>query len=92
MPAAHARPGTEIDDVVGRPHRVFVVLDHDDRVALVAQPGQGVQQAVVVAGMQADRGLVEDVEHAHQAAADLPGQADALHLAAGKRGGRAAPA
>ena len=37
-------------------------------------------------GMQADRRLVEDVEHADQPAADLPGQADALHLAAGKRG------
>ena len=43
------------------------------------------QQAVVVAGVQADRRLVEDVEHAHQSAADLPGQPDALHLAAGER-------
>ena len=88
-PAANARPGTEIDDVVGRPHRVFVVLDHDHRVALVAELGERFQQLVVVAGVQADRGLVEDVEHADQAAADLAGQADALHLAAGERGGGA---
>ena len=85
VPAANARPGAEIDDVVGRPHRVFVVLDDDHRVALVAEPGERFQQAVVVAGVQADRRLVENVEHAHQPAADLPGQADALHLAAGKR-------
>ena len=86
---ANAGTGTEIDEVVGRPHRVFVVLDHDHRVSLVAKLGQGRQQLAVVAGVQADRGLVEDVEHAHQAAADLPGQADALHFAAGEGGGGA---
>ena len=38
--------------------------------------------------MQADARLVEDVQDADQAAADLPGQADALGLAAGEgRGG-----
>ena len=39
--------------------------------------------------MQADGGLVEDVEHAHQGRADLRGQADALRLAAGERAGAA---
>ncbi len=87
--AANAGTGTEIDDVVGRPHGVFVVLDHDNGVSQVAELGQRVQQLVVIAGVQADRGFVEDVEHAHQAAADLPGQPDALHLAAGKGGGGA---
>ena len=50
---------------------------------------QAAQQAVVVARVQADARLVEDVEHADQAAADLPGQADALGLAAGERRGGA---
>ena len=71
--AANARPGAKIDDMVGGPHRVFVVLDDDHRVALVAEPGERFQQAVVVAGVQADRRLVKDVQHAHQPAADLPG-------------------
>ena len=44
-----------------------------------------VEQPVVVARVQADRRLVEDVEHADQAAADLAGQANALRLAAGER-------
>ena len=35
--------------------------------------------------MQADRRLVEDVEHADQPAADLAGQADPLRFAAGER-------
>ncbi len=39
--------------------------------------------------MQADGRLVQDVEHAHQAGADLGGQADALRLAAGQGGGAA---
>ncbi len=39
--------------------------------------------------MQADRGLVEDVEHAHQPRADLAGQPDPLGLAAGERRRRA---
>ena len=47
------------------------------------------EQALVVALVQADGGLVQDVEHAHQAGADLRGQADALRLAAGERGRRA---
>ena len=39
--------------------------------------------------MQADARLIEDVEHADQAGADLPGQANALGLAAGEARGRA---
>ena len=86
LAAADPRPGPEVDDVVGRPHGLFVVLDHHDRVALVAQLGQGVQQPIVVAGVQADRRLVEDIQHADQPAADLPGQPNPLHLTAGQRG------
>ena len=48
-----------------------------------------VEQPVVVARVQADRRLVENVQHADQAAADLPGQADALRFAAGERRGGA---
>ena len=75
--------------MVGRAHRALVVLDHDHRVAEVAQPLERGDQPLVVALVQADRGLVEDVEHAHQARADLRGQPDALGLAARERGRRA---
>jgi hypothetical protein len=74
--------------VVGGPHCVFVVFDDDDGVAKVAEALQRGEQAVVVAGMQADRGFVEDVEDADEPAADLAGQADPLRFAAGEgRGG-----
>ena len=79
----------EVDQVVGRAHRALVVLDDDHRVAEVAQPLERVDQARVVALVQADRRLVEDVEHADEARPDLGGQPDPLRLAAGERGRRA---
>ena len=80
------RAGPEIDQVVGRLDDLAVVLDQDQRVAQVAQVPQGPEQPGVVARVQADRRLVEHVEHAGQSAADLAGQPDALALAAGERG------
>ena len=64
--AKASRAGAQIDDVVGRLDGLFVVLDDDDRVAQVAETAQRGQQALVVPLMQADAGLVQDVEHAHE--------------------------
>ena len=80
---AGARP--HVDHLVGGADRLLVVLDHDHRVAEVAQPPEGREQPVVVALVQADRRLVEHVEHAGQPRADLRGQPDALALAARER-------
>ncbi len=44
------------------------------------------QEALRVARVQADRGLVEHVERARQPAAELRAEAEALHLAARERG------
>ena len=84
LAAVHAGTRPDVDDVVGSADGVFVVLDHDHRVAEVAQAGQGAEQAFVVALVQADGRLVEHVHHADQAGADLRGQADALRFAAGQ--------
>jgi hypothetical protein len=67
--------------------RVLVMLDDDHGIADVAQVPQRIQQPGIVALMQADRRLVEHVEHAGQAGADLRRQTDALALAAGQRAG-----
>ena len=83
------RARADVDDVVGRADRLLVVLDHDDRVAEVAQPLERADEALVVPLVQADGRLVEDVEDADQAAADLAGQADPLGLATRERAGRA---
>src|SRR5690606_12550853 len=63
LAAVHARAWAQVDDVVGRAHRLLVVLDDDERVTEVAQVVKRAKQALVVARVQADRRLVQDVEH-----------------------------
>jgi hypothetical protein len=89
LAAVDAGAGADIDHVIGLQNRVLVVLDHDDGVAEVAQALQRAEQALVVALVQADRGLVEHVEDAREAGADLARQADALALAARQGSGGA---
>jgi len=81
-----AGPRPQIDDVIGRAHRRLVVLHHQHRVPEVAQAHQGLDQPLVITLVQADTGLIQDVEHAHELGADLRGQPDALRLAARERG------
>ena len=84
-PAVYARPGAHVDDIVGLAHGILVVLHHQQGVAQVPQFLQGGQQLVVVPLVQADGGLVQDIQHSHEGGADLGSQADALALAAGER-------
>ena len=81
-----ARTGTHIHHEVRRADRILVVLDHDHGVAQIAQALERGDEPLVIALVQADRRLIEDVQHAHEARADLGGQTDALGLAAGKGG------
>ena len=85
--AVFAGSGAEVEDVVGVADGVFVVLDDEDGVAEVAEVFEGGDEALVVALVEADGGLVEDVEDAAEAGADLGGEADALAFAAGEGGG-----
>ena len=87
--AVLAGAGAEVDEVVGGAHRALVVLDDDHRVAEVAEAVEGRDQLLVVALVQPDRGLVEDVHDADQAGADLGREPDPLRLAAGERARRA---
>jgi len=87
LPPMHAGRRTDIDDVVGRQDRILVMLDDNNGVADVSQMLQRLQKAGIVALMQADRGLVENVENPRQARTDLRCQPDALALAARKRTG-----
>ncbi len=87
--AVDAGAGTQVDDVVGLADGVLIVLDDDDGVAEIAQIDQRVEQPLVVALMQTDRGLIENVHDADQSRADLAREPDALRLAAGQRIGAA---
>ncbi len=75
----------QVDDVVGHADHVGVVLDDDDRVALVAQLAEDGDQPLVVARVQADRRLVEHVERADQRRPERRRQVDPLRLAARER-------
>jgi hypothetical protein len=87
LAAMHAGAGADVDHMVGGADGILVMFDHDHRVAEVAQVLQRFQQAFIVALVQADGGLVEHVEHAGQAGADLRGEPDALAFAARQRAG-----
>ncbi len=82
-----ARP--DIHDPVGRGHRFLVMLHDNNGIAQSAQAHQRVDQLGVVPLVQADDGLVQDIQNAGEARPDLRRQADALRLAA--RQGRARP-
>ena len=85
LAAVLARARAQVDEPVGRAHHLLVVLDDEHRVAEVAQPLERPDQAVVVALVESDRRLVEDVEHADELRADLRREPDALRLAARER-------
>ncbi len=87
--AALARSGPDLDHLVRRADHRLLVLDDDDGVRPPLEPPHGVHQSLHVAGMQADRRLVEHVEHVHQAGAERGGQRDATRLAAAERAERA---
>ncbi len=83
--AVHARAGPQVNDVVRPPHGGFVVLHHEHRVAAGLEFVQRRQQLLVIARVQANGGLIKDIEHAAQVGSQLRRQPDALRLAARKR-------
>ena len=85
LAAVYASARANVDDVVSRADRIFIVLDHDHRVAEVAQVDQRAEQALVVALVQADGRLIQHVHHAYQTRANLACQTDTLGFTAGER-------
>ena len=88
LAAVLAGPRPDVDDPVRGPDRLLVVLDDEHRVAQVAQPGERRDELGVVALVQPDRRLVEDVQDAHERGPDLGREADPLGLAARQRHAR----
>jgi hypothetical protein len=83
-----ARARAQVQHVIGGGDGVGIVLHHQDGVAQIAQAPQNLDEAVGIARMEADGGLIQHVESAHQMRAQRCGQLDALGLAAGKRRGQ----
>ena len=89
LAAPLAWAGAHVDHAVGRQHHRRVMLHHHQGVAGVAQPLHGHNDAVHVARVQADAGLVQHKQGVDQRGAQGRGEVDALHLAA--RQGAALP-
>ncbi len=83
--SARARPGPEIDDVVGRPDGFFIVFNYDDGIAQITQAVQGPQQLTIVALVQPNAWFVQNVKHSSKAGADLCRQSNPLCFAPGER-------
>ena len=77
-----AGAGPEVDDPVGRPHHLLVVLDDENGVAHVAKLLERVDEPPVVALVEPDRRLVEDVENADELRPDLRRKPQPLRLTA----------
>ena len=89
LAAELAGAGAEVEQVVGGADDVGVVLDDEDGVAEVAKLFHDADELGGVAGVEADGGLVEDVERADEARTERGGELNALRLAAGERGAEA---
>jgi len=87
-PAARARARTQVDHMIGAANGVFIVFDHDQRIALRAQSIQGIQQRDIVARVQSDGRFVQHVAHALQIRPKLRRQANTLGLAPERSGPR----
>ena len=55
-----------INNVVGLKHHFLVVLNHKDRVAVVAESFKGVDEPLIISLVQADRRLIQYIEHIDQ--------------------------
>src|SRR5699024_7074050 len=78
MPPMFAGSWAHIDDVIGVADHVLVVFYNDDAITQITQFAQGLNEAVIIALVQANRGLIQYVHDACQARTDLTGQTNAL--------------
>ena len=92
LPAATARLWPHIDNVIGRLDHIRVMFDDDDGVAFVAQFLQQFVHAVNIARVQPNAGLIKNIHHIDQAAAQMFDDLDALRFAAGEGVGGAVEA
>ena len=77
-----------VDQVIAGTHERFVVFDHHDRIALLLQISERSNQPIIVARMQPNRRLIQQVQNADEPRADSGGQPHALPFAAAQRVGR----
>jgi hypothetical protein len=84
-----ARSRPHVDDIIRLQDRLPVMFDNDEGIALIAKLTEVVEKALMVTGVKADAGFIEDVEDAGKRCAELMSQAHALYFAASEANGGA---
>src|SRR5205814_9466039 len=79
--AVDSGPRTQINDVIGASHRLFIMLNDNERISFSPQRAQGLEQSQVIARMQSDGRFIQHIENAAQIRPKLSGQTDALRFA-----------
>ena len=72
----------DIDQIIGRTNDLFLVLDHEKRIAFVAQVMHHTHQPTNVARMQTNARFVHDEECVDQRCTETCGEVHPLHFAA----------
>ena len=80
--AVFASAGTDVNQIIRGAHGVFVVFHYENGIFEVAEMLQGGDELIVVALMETDARLIQNIEDALEAGADLGGEADALSFPA----------
>jgi hypothetical protein len=60
------RSGSKVNHIISAANGLFIMLDYEHGVAQIAQLFERFQQSGIVPVMQADRGLIKDVQNASQ--------------------------
>ena len=79
-----SRCRADVNHIIGAFNHIFVVLHDYNGIAYILQLLEGKNQALIIALVQANTGLVQNIEHAHQLRANLRCKSDALRLTARK--------
>jgi hypothetical protein len=66
--------------VIGDADHVFIVLDDEHRVSLIAKLPKDLDETLVVSRVQPDRRFIQHVERADERRPERRGQVDALRL------------
>ena len=80
--ALFAASGTDVDQMIGRTDDRFLMLDHEQRVAFVAQIMNDANQPADIARMQTDARLIHDEKRVHERSAETGREIHPLHFAA----------
>ncbi|MPN16986.1 hypothetical protein SDC9_164335 [bioreactor metagenome] len=89
LSAGAARPRPDLDHPVRLAQHLHIMVNEHDGIAALQQVRHHADEAFDVGRMQADRGLVEHIEHAGGFVAHRAGELDPLALTGGE--GRACP-